>query len=138
VREERATPGRLSIGDAAGHHVMRQPLNRTSPQVDQSGLSRQAFAVFSNAHQVTAALTQATAGDDLHFRAVPVDVRDLFAQPTSHRSRVEFGLDDDVTADQVQRAGEAKHRGKFRLARGRLRNRHPAQFVLDRCGHCHS
>jgi hypothetical protein len=64
---------------------------------------------------------------------VSENVADVFTQPPSGLSRVEFRLDDDPPADDVQAAGEPQRGRDLRLATARLGHLQPAEFVLDQC-----
>ncbi len=102
------------------------------------GLARERLAVLDDAHHVPRAAAQAPRRDHQDLARVAEDLRDVLAQPPGRHRRVELGLDDDATRDDVQATGEAEHRRDLCLAAAGLGDAQPAQLVLDLCRQCHA
>jgi len=110
VHQEGASPGRLAVAAAAGHHLPGQPAHRAAEAVDQPGLPGQAVTALAHAHDVAAALAQAAWSEHEQLRRVPEQLGDSRAQPAGDRGRIKLGLDHDVPGGQGQAAGEPQQR----------------------------
>ena len=137
VREEGAAPGCDGDVHAAADHLDRKTADGTTTRVDQPGLACQRLTVADEADDIARTAAKAAAGDDDELAGEPEQVSDRRPQPARCCAGVEFRLDDNATAGDVEAVGEPEQCGHLGLAELRLRHLEGGQLGLHLLGHCH-
>jgi hypothetical protein len=108
VGQERAAPGSDTVAETAADDLGRQAASRAAARVDQSGLPGERLAVLDHPDDVAGAAAQAGRVDHDQLTVMAEDFADVGTQTPGGRSGVQFGLDHDLAAHDVQAAGESE------------------------------
>ena len=138
MREESAPPGGLGVAGGPGYDLGRQAPHRAAPTVEQPRLAGQGLPLPHHPDDVAAPPAQPARGEHDHVAAVSEHLGDVTAQPARGVPGVQFGLDHDPAADDVETTGEAQSGGHLRLPAARLGHLETAELILHQSRQRHT